>query len=45
MPARARQVLAQGHDRQEAEDADHDDGRLKDTSGDVSKGDAFVLPP
>lgn len=31
-------------DRQDAEDADHDDGRLKDTGGDVSKGEGFALP-
>jgi hypothetical protein len=42
--SRTRQVLAQGHDRQEAEDADDDDGRFQDTSGDISKRDGFILP-
>jgi hypothetical protein len=43
-PAEPAKCWAQGHDRYEAEDADHDDGRFKDTSGDISKRDGFVLP-
>ena len=38
------QVLSQGHDRKEADDADDDDGGFKDTSGYIAKGDCFVLP-
>ena len=39
-----RELLAQGHDRQEAEDADRDDGRFHDPRGDIAKGDDVVLP-
>ena len=39
-----RELLAQGHDRQEAEDADRDDGRFHDPRRDIAKGDDVVLP-
>ena len=39
----ASQVLPQGHDRKEADDAHGDDGGFKDTNADVAKGDCFVL--
>ena len=38
------QVFAQGHDREEADEADADDGGLHDTAGDIAKGEPFVLP-
>jgi hypothetical protein len=41
----ARCLLAQRHDRKEAEEADGDEDAFNDTSGDVSKGEDFVLPP
>ena len=40
----SRNVLPQGHYRKEADDADDDDGGFKDASGDIAKGEAFVLP-
>jgi hypothetical protein len=40
----SREVLPQGHDRKEADDADDDYGGFKDTSGDIAEGDAFALP-
>ena len=46
-PVRAggsRQVLPQGDDRKEADEADDDDGRFKDTRRDIAKGDGFALP-
>ena len=38
------QVLAQGHDGEDADQADDDDGGLEDARGDVAKGEAFALP-
>jgi hypothetical protein len=40
----ARGVLAQRQDRQDAEDADGDEGAFDDARRDVSEGEAFVLP-
>jgi hypothetical protein len=40
----SRELLPQGHDREEADDADRDDGRFNDTSGYIAKGDGGVLP-
>ena len=37
-------LLAQRHDRKEAEDADGDEGAFDDTSRDVAKGEDFVHP-
>jgi hypothetical protein len=38
------QVLPQGHQRKQADDAGEDHGGFKDASGDKAKRDAFVLP-
>jgi hypothetical protein len=40
----AGEVLAQGHDGQEAHDADEDDGGLEHAGGDKAERDGFVLP-
>jgi Ca2+-binding RTX toxin-like protein len=42
--ASATQVLPQGQDRKEADDADGDDGGFEDTDGDVAEGDCLVPP-
>jgi hypothetical protein len=36
--------LAQRHDRQEAEDADGDEGAFDDPCGDIAEREGFVLP-
>ena len=43
-PGRSAQVLAQGHQRQQADDAGQDHGGFKDAGGDKAERDAFVLP-
>jgi hypothetical protein len=40
----SREVLPQGYDRKEADEADDDDRGFNDTSGDIAKGDAFAWP-
>jgi hypothetical protein len=44
-PGRSAQVLPQGHQRQEADDAGDDHDGLDDAGGDEAEGGAFVLPP
>jgi hypothetical protein len=41
---RARSLLAQRHDRKEAEDADSDEGAFNDTSRDIAESEDFVHP-
>ena len=41
----AGEVLAQGHDRQETDHADHDDGGFEHPGGDKAERGRFVLPP
>src|SRR5829696_8650265 len=38
------EVLPQGHDRQEADDADGDEGAIDETSGDIAQRERFALP-
>jgi hypothetical protein len=40
----AQSVLSQCYDCKDAQDADQDKGALNETSGDVTEGEAFVLP-
>jgi hypothetical protein len=40
----AREVLPQGHDGEEADDADGDEGAFNEPSGDIAERERFVLP-
>ena len=42
---RVRRVLAQGHDAEHEDDPGRDEDAFDDSSGDVSDGQEFVLPP
>ena len=43
--APAREVLSQHHNREQADEADGDDGALNDTTGDIAQGERLTLPP
>jgi hypothetical protein len=40
----SREVLSQGHDRKEADDADGDEGAFNEPGGDIAEREPFVLP-